>query len=144
MRKKGWQVRCFVHQVFEGLVNRSAEFGVVQHHPTTWCVEPVRHRETAHTAQLQVLAADNILLGLIRSCLQSGACLDKSAADSCRRVVFMHMHAMWELPFVSEEVRCEAVRKPFKLQVPFHLSFIIIIPRHQPKRKRQNYLVSKS
>ena len=60
VRKKGWQVRCFVHQVFEGLVNRSAEFGVVQHHPTTWCVEPVRHRETAHTAHLQVLAADNI------------------------------------------------------------------------------------
>ena len=79
MRKKGWQVRCFVHQVFEGLVNRSAEFGVVQHHPTTWCVEPVRHRETAHTAHLQVLAADilDIIVGLIRSCLQSGACLDK-------------------------------------------------------------------
>ena len=89
MRKKGWQVRCFVHQVFEGLVDRSAEFGVVQHHPTTWCVEPVRHRETAHTAHLQVLA-DNIIRrpDSIMFTVWSMS-LDKSAADSCRRVVFM-------------------------------------------------------
>eukprot|EP01051_Picozoa_sp_SAG22_P015175 SAG22_NODE_1948_length_3277_cov_1.569541_3_plen_178_part_00 len=81
-----------------------------------------------HTAHLQVLPAD---IGLIRSCLPCRACLDKSAAASCRRASLCACMTCGGLPFVSEEVRREAVRKPFKFQVPFHLSFII--PRHRPR-----------